>query len=126
MWALCANGSCMKLFTKVIISILILIVVTYYGSAFVMPSVTIVNKSGDVIEQAVVTLPNSKLNFGALIDGEENTLHYSLEQSDGVYNYLFKNKSSVVFRGKCGYVTSYEINKRVVITFNKNNEVVCS
>ncbi len=90
-----------------------------------MPSVTIVNKSGAVIEQVEVALPSSNLNFGALMDGEENTLHYSLEQSDGVYNYQFKSKNSVMFRGSCGYVTNNEIHKRVVITLNKNNEVVC-
>lgn len=115
----------MKLFAKIVISILVFIVVAYYGSVFIMPSVTLVNKSGDVVEQAEVSLPNSNLNFGVLMDGEENTLHYSLEQSDGVYHYLFKSKNSVVFRGSCGYVTHNEIHKRVVITLNKNNEVIC-
>ncbi|WP_394229365.1 hypothetical protein [Shewanella colwelliana] len=116
----------MKLIAKIVISILVVIAVVYYGSAFVMPSVTVVNKSGDVVEQVEVALPNSNLNFGALTDGEENTLHYSLEQSDGVYNYQFKSKSSVVFRGSCGYVTNNEIHKRVVITVNKSNDVACS
>ena len=115
----------MKLIVKIVISILVVIVVTYYGSAYVMPSVTIVNKSGNVVEQVVVTLPNSNLNFGSLIDGEDNTLHYAIEQSDGVYNYRFKSKTVYVLSGSCGYVTNNEIHKRVVITLKKSNKVVC-
>jgi hypothetical protein len=113
----------MKLITKMVISVLVIIVVAYYGSAFIMPSVTIINKSGEVVTLVEVALPNSNLNFGSLADGEENTLHYFLEQSDGVYHYQFK--SSVVVSGSCGYVTNNEIHKRVIITLNKNNEVVC-
>ncbi|MCC2615450.1 hypothetical protein LJ739_04250 [Aestuariibacter halophilus] len=116
----------MKLVSKIVLSLFILLVVAYYGSAFVMPSVTVVNKSGVALEEVEVALPSSNLDFGALENGEENTLHYSLDQSDGVYNYHFKRNSSVIFRGSCGYVTGNELHKRVVITFNENNEVVCS
>ncbi|UAA38441.1 hypothetical protein KIH87_17445 [Paraneptunicella aestuarii] len=115
----------MKLVVRIVISILVVMVVAYYGSVFVMPSVTIVNKSGNVVEQAEVALPNSNLNFGMLEDGEVNTLHYFLKQSDGVYNYQFKSENLVMLRGSCGYVTNNEIHKRVVITLNKNNDVVC-
>jgi hypothetical protein len=120
-----AHGSNMKLIVKIVISMLVVIVVAYYGSAYVMPSITIVNKSGDVIEHVRVALPNSNLNFGTLMNGEENTLHYSLEQSSGVYNYRFKSKTQVVFSGSCGYVTKNEIHKRVIITLKRNNQVVC-
>jgi hypothetical protein len=119
------EGSNLKSILKIIISIIVIIVVVFYGSAFVMPSITIVNNSGAKIEQVEVVLPSSKLSFGTLLDGEDNTLHYSLKQSDGVYNYQFKSKDSVVFRGSCGYVTNNEINKIVVNTLHKNNEVVC-
>jgi uncharacterized protein YegP (UPF0339 family) len=116
----------MKLTLKVIVSILLVISAIYYGSAFVMPSITIVNKSGGFVDHVEVALPSSNLNFGLLMESEENTLHYSLEQTDGVYNYQFKSKNSVVISGSCGYVTKNEIHKRVLITLSKNNEVVCS
>ena len=116
----------MKLTLKVIVSILLVISAIYYGSAFVMPSVTVVNKSGGFVDHVEVALPSSNLNFGALMESEENTLHYSLEQTDGVYNYQFKSKNSVVISGSCGYVTKNEIHKRALITLSKNYEVVCS
>ena len=116
----------MNIIVKTVVSILVVMVVAYYGGTYLMPSVTIVNKSGNVIDLAELALPNSNLNFGVLMDGEENTLHYSPEQSDGVYNYHFKSKSSGEFRGSCGYVTNNQIHKRVVITIKENNEVVCA
>lgn len=102
-----------------------LVAVAYYGSAFIMPSVTIVNKSDLVIEQASLSLPSSNLNFGTLIRNEENTLHYSLEQNDGVYHYQFKVKGLADIKGSCGEVLNYEFHKRVAITFTENNKVVC-
>ena len=59
--------------------------VAHYGRAFVMPSITIVNNSARTTEKMEVTLPSSNLNFGALMNGEQNTLHYTLEQKDGTY-----------------------------------------
>ena len=120
----------MKFAVKFVISIFVLLVVAYYGSAFVMPSVTIVNNSTQFIDQIEVALPSSNLNFGGLNVGETNTLHYSLEQNDGEYQYQFTQTQTndaepVVYRGSCGYVTGNEIHKRVVITLNANNVVEC-
>ncbi|KXI27442.1 hypothetical protein AX660_22265 [Paraglaciecola hydrolytica] len=50
-----------------------------------MPSVTIVNKSGNVIEQVEVALPSSNLNLGALRGREENTLHYHIYNKTMVF-----------------------------------------
>ncbi len=116
----------MKLIVKFAISIITFFVVAYFGSALVMPSVTIVNNSGDFIEQIEVALPSSNLDFGSLKNGEHNTLHYALEQNDGVYSYQFKREDLAVVRGTCGNVASYEFHKRVLITINKNNKIVCS
>jgi hypothetical protein len=115
-----------KLITKLVIAMLTVLVVAYYGSAFVMPSITIVNNSGHTVEQIEIALPSSNLNFGSLMTGEQNTLHYTLRQNDGAYHYKFKHEDSSIFRGTCGYVTKNEIHKRVIITLKKNNEVVCT
>ena len=115
----------MKFIIKLVISILVILIVAYFGSAFVMPSITIVNSSGHNTEQTEVALPSSNLSFGALMNGEQNTLYYNLEQSDGVYSYTFKYENTAVISGSCGYVTSNEIHKRVVITLNEYNQVVC-
>jgi hypothetical protein len=58
----------------------VVLAVAHYGSVFVMPSITIVNNSGRITEQMKVTLPSSNLNFGALMNGEHNTLHYTLNK----------------------------------------------
>jgi hypothetical protein len=115
----------MKLIVKLVISALVILIAAYYGSAYIMPSVSIVNNSGSVIELAEVTLPNSNLNFGEVKNGDTNTLHYALKQNDGVYNYQLKSKNAVVFSGSCGYVTNNQFTKRVVITLKNTNEVVC-
>jgi hypothetical protein len=115
----------MKLIVNIVIVILAAIAIAYYGSFFILPSVTVVNKSGIFIKQVEVALPSSNLNFGALIDGEKNTLHYSLKQINGLYNYKFTRENSIAFKGSCGYVTSDEFHKRVVITLLKNKQVVC-
>ncbi|WP_434951113.1 hypothetical protein ACRWQL_16450 [Shewanella sp. HL-SH4] len=115
----------MKLIVKVVISTFVIACFAYYGSLFVMPSVTIENHSTSAIKQIEVALPSSNLNFGAINDGEKNTLYYSLEQNDGMYRYQFENENSAVYNGSCGYVTSNELHKRFIITINKNNQVIC-
>lgn len=104
---------------------LAVLVVAYYGSAFVMPSITVVNRSGETVEQVEVALPSSNLNFGSLVADEQNTLHYTLKQNDGAYHYTIKLGNSPIFQGTCGYVTKNEIHKRVIITLKENYKVVC-
>ena len=89
-------------------------------------SYPVVNNSGVLLKQVEVALPESNLNFGALIEGEQNTLHYSLKQINGFYHYKFTSQDSIVLDGTCGYITNYELNKRVVITLDKNRQVVCT
>jgi hypothetical protein len=45
----------MKLIIKQVISLLVILAVAYYGSAFVMPSIITVNNSGHTTEQMEVT-----------------------------------------------------------------------
>jgi hypothetical protein len=65
------------------------------------------------------------MNFEVLMNGEQNTLHYTLEQKDSVYRYKFKHENSTVYHGSCGDVTNIQIHKKVVMTLNKNNQVMC-
>lgn len=113
---------------KVLFSAVVVIaiaIVAYFGSFYVMPSITLVNNSGMTIETSKVRLSKSKLDFGSVESGHSNTLYYSLNQVDGEYQYEFILSDDSVLDGKCGYLTHNEINKRVSITINEN-EVVCS
>lgn len=116
----------MKLLYKIVFSVAILVVVLYYSSFYVLPSITIVNSSGSGIAQAEIDLPSSHLDFGAIASGASNALHYSLTQPlDGAYRYNIKFTDSVETHGSCGYVTDSEFNKRVVIYIESDNQVRC-
>lgn len=116
----------MKLLYKILLSVAILLVVIYYSSFYVLPSITIVNSSGAGIAQAEIDLPGSHLDFGSIASGSSNELHYSLTQPlDGVYRYTIKFTDSVETLGSCGYVTDNEFNKRVVITIKSDKQVSC-
>ena len=52
------------------------------------------------------------------MNGEQNTLHYTLEQKDSVYRNKFKHENSTVYHGSCGDVTNIHIHKKVVMTLN--------
>lgn len=115
----------MKLFSKIVITFFIVLVVLYYGTRWVMPSITIVNDSGFTIKQAKVTLPSNNLDFGEIASDQKNTLHYALQQANGEYRYHIEFSAAEIISGNCGYVTTNEINKRAVITINKNKGVEC-
>ena len=116
----------MKLLYKILFSVAILLVVIYYSSFYVLPSLTIVNSSAVGIAQAEVDLPASHLDFGSIAIGSSNALHYSLTQpKDGVYSYTIKFTDSVETLGSCGYVTDNEFNKRVVISIKSDHQVGC-
>lgn len=115
----------MKVVLKVLVALGIIIFAVYKVSFYMMPSVTVLNNSGEVVIEFTVKLPNSNLNFGYLEPSQTIEIHYSIEQSDGSYEYrvVFDNKT--VLSGTCGYATSSEIHKRVSLTVMRN-KVVCS
>jgi hypothetical protein len=113
-----------KVFLLSVIALLAILVGVYYGSFYVMPSITIINNSGVTIESAKVRLPNSNLDFGSVESVQKSTLHYYLSQNDGEYEYKFIFSDDVSIAGACGYLTKNEINKRVSITVTPN-EVFC-
>ncbi|MBU0913069.1 MAG: hypothetical protein KKF22_11060 [Gammaproteobacteria bacterium] len=116
----------MKLLYKIVFSVVTLLVVIYYSSFYVLPSISIVNSSGSGVAQAEIDLPSSHLDFGSIASGSSNALHYSLTQPlDGVYRYTIKFTDAVETLGSCGYVTDNEFNKRVVITIENDHQVSC-
>ena len=116
----------MKLLYKILLSVATLLVVIYYSSFYILPSITIVNGSAAGVAQAEIDLPGSHLDFGSIASGSSNALHYSLTQPlDGVYRYTIKFTDSVENIGSCGYVTDNEFNKRVVITIKSDQQVSC-
>mgnify|MGYP006214392437 CR=1 FL=1 len=116
----------MKLLYKILLSVATLLVVIYYSSFYVLPSITIVNASAAGVAQVEIDLPGSHLDFGSIASGSSNALHYSLTQPlDGVYRYTIKFPDSVETLGSCGYVTDNEFNKRVVITIEHDHQISC-
>ncbi|NTS78479.1 hypothetical protein HR060_16670 [Catenovulum sp. SM1970] len=114
----------MRYLIKITLILGALVTLIYQVCFYLMPSITVVNLSGSVIKSAKVILPSNQLDFGQLADKETNTLYYSLEQADGVYQYRFSLASQVVLEGRCGYVTQSEYNKRVVMTVS-DHKVRC-
>jgi hypothetical protein len=115
----------MKSVLKVLILLFILSVAAYFISFYIMPSVTVKNLTNVNIQSANVSLPNSGLNFGPIGAQRTNTIHYSLKQSDGVYQYRFTLDNGLVALGECGYVTNNEIHKRMEISITEGATVVC-
>ena len=115
----------MNLFIKVIVTILFLVIASYHLFFFISPSVTIKNKSDNVITKVVVRLPDSRLNFGFIDHNQESTIYYTLSQNDGRYDYSL-NIDGKTITGNCGYLTNNEFNKRFVITVTKSHHVYCS
>lgn len=114
----------MKVVLYLLAGAMLILVTAYYGTFYVMPSVTVINNSGTSIESATVNLPSSYLDFGPISHGKTNTIHYSLKQVDGIYEYSFDFADGESINGKCGYVTQNEINKRVSFIVSKK-KVLC-
>ncbi|TPH17326.1 hypothetical protein [Litorilituus lipolyticus] len=113
----------MKKMTKVFTSFVLLLFVLYQSYFFILPSITLVNNTSDTINVAVVTLPNSRIDFGEIKSSQRNTIYYELEQSDGEYQYHIAIKDKI-FKGKCGYITHSEYHKRIEIVVDIN-QVSC-
>lgn len=115
----------MNLLVKITILLLLVCIGSYYLYFYITPNVTVVNKSENVISNVNVSLLNSNLNFGTIEFERENTIYYSLSQSDGSYSYSFSIDRKMV-SGSCGYIANNEFNKRFVITVSESNQVACN
>ncbi|MDF2177745.1 hypothetical protein P2G88_05735 [Aliiglaciecola sp. CAU 1673] len=114
-----------KYIYKFALALAILALTAYYGSAFILPSVTVENSSTFAIEEVRVELPSSGLNFGSIEPGQRNTLHYSLKQAEGVYQYQIKFKEAGVVKGTCAQVSDNQFHKRMLLEIKQADEVRC-
>lgn len=122
-----AHGTVVK--KALTIGVLILtgtVVSGYMGYFYVTPNVTVVNTSQQTVRSFVVTLPNSRLDFGGLEPGETNIIYYSLDQSDGQYLASVVISDSIKINKSCGYVTTNEIHKRVTISYTEGGGITCT
>ncbi|MBQ4837108.1 MULTISPECIES: hypothetical protein [Pseudoalteromonas] len=110
---------------KITVAIPFIAIAFYHLYFFIKPSVTVINESDNAITEAIVRLPESRLNFGSIGRKQENTIYHSLSQNDGSYNYSFKIDGKTI-TGSCGYLTNNEFNKRFMITVSKRNRISCS
>ena len=117
----------MKFIYKLLLLASVLLVLAFNVTFYVMPSITIINNSKSKISSAKIALPSSNLDFGSIDNGESNVLHYDLSQpKDGSFRYHLTLSNGVEYQGVCGYVTSNEINKRVIITIRADQRVTCN
>ncbi|PMG80282.1 hypothetical protein BCU84_04090 [Shewanella sp. 10N.286.51.B7] len=114
-----------SIFIKVAAGISAVIVLMYLSYFYASPSVTLENRSEFVIESAIINLPLSRLDFGEIHTSQDNTIYYDLAQLDGQYEYHLLLDSGDLLEGTCGYITNFEINKRVVLVLNDIGEISC-
>jgi hypothetical protein len=91
-----------------------------------MPRVVIENISGESIKSVEVNLPSNKLIFDHMPEGSIYTIYYSLNQSDGVYEYRVVYMDGDATVGECGYVTANEIGKSYRFTLRVERVVTCN
>ncbi|WP_018981317.1 hypothetical protein [Salinimonas chungwhensis] len=109
---------------KIVLILLICLLAVREVVFWVLPSVKIVNNSGSLLTHAVTKLPKSNLDFGSMENAQSNTIHYSLDQTDGEIAYQFTFPDGSELSGNCMYVTQNAVNERILINVF-NDEVVC-
>lgn len=107
------------------LSLAVIVLAAYFGYFFISPSVTVINSSSDDVLRMIVTLPSSRLDFGALEPGGRNTIYYSITQADGKYVASVTTASGENLEKSCGIVTNYEFHKRVEITLTDTKDLTC-
>jgi hypothetical protein len=113
---------------KSIIGIVILVVLlcALLGTYLIgSPEVTIVNQSGQHITELIVKLPSNRIVFGSISPEGESTIFYSWSQVEGMYEYQVSFSGGSNQNGKCGYVTPYEIGKRLTLIVHADLTVTC-
>ncbi|WP_394129988.1 hypothetical protein [Shewanella maritima] len=113
-----------KLF-KICAWLVVAVVIIYNGYFYVSPSITVENHSNASITESRIVLPSSGLDFGFIEAGSSNTLYYDLAQSDGQIRFTFTFDDGNEVQGRCGYVTSNELNQRTHVIIEQSKQVVC-
>lgn len=97
----------------------------YHAYLFIMPSVKVINQSGQLLTRVEVSLPNNNLVFDNINPTQTMRIHHSTEQKDGDYAYRIRLSSGIHIDGRCGYVTHGQYMKVLKLTVNSDNKVSC-
>lgn len=89
------------------------------------PEVVIVNQSSQHVTELIVKLPSNRIVFGSVSPKSESTIFYSWLQAEGEYEYQISFSRGSNQAGKCGYVTPYEIGKRLTLIVRADLTVTC-
>jgi len=114
----------MKKITKIVAVIMLLVFGIHRSYLFILPNITLINNTVNRIDTAIVTLPNSRIDFGEIKSSKRNTIYYNLAQGDGEYQYHIVSKDKVL-KGACGYVTKSEYHKRLILMVQQDLTIIC-
>ncbi|ABZ75168.1 hypothetical protein Shal_0593 [Shewanella halifaxensis HAW-EB4] len=97
----------------------------YHAYLFIMPSVKVINQSGQLLTRVEVSLPSNNLVFDNIGPSQSARIHHSTEQADGDYAYRIRLSSGKHINGRCGYVTHDQYMKVLKLTVNRDAKVKC-
>lgn len=103
----------------------LLLFIGYHIYLFIMPSVKIVNQSGQILTRVEVSLPSNRLVFDNIAPAQTMRIHYSTDQADGEYAYQIRLSSGAYIKGQCGYVTHDQYMKVLELTVDSEDRVNC-
>ncbi|WP_108944655.1 hypothetical protein [Shewanella halifaxensis] len=99
--------------------------IAYHIYLFMMPSVKIVNQSGQLLTRVEITLPSNNLVFDNIAPSKTARIHYSTDQADGDYAYHIRLSSGQHINGRCGSVTHDQYMKVLELTVDSEDKVSC-
>ncbi|GIU06374.1 MULTISPECIES: hypothetical protein [unclassified Shewanella] len=97
----------------------------YHAYLFIMPSVKVINQSGQLLTRVEVSLPSNNLVFDNIRPKQTMRIHHSTDQSDGDYAYRIRLSSGTYISGRCGKVTNDQYMKVLELTINNDDKVRC-
>ena len=103
----------------------LLLFIGYHIYLFMMPSVKIVNQSGQILTRVEVNLPSNRLVFDNIAPTETMRIHYKTDQADGEYAYQIRLSSGAYLNGQCGSVTHDQYMKVLELIVDSENRVNC-
>jgi hypothetical protein len=106
--------------------IFLMLYLLYQAYYFIIPRVVVNNLSLENVRFVTVMLPNGRLEFSSLNKGSVQIIYYSINQSDGSYNYVVEYADGEKVIGHCGYVTSHQFGKTLLLTLRPERVITCS
>ncbi|MGS0696552.1 hypothetical protein [Shewanella sp. 0m-4] len=98
----------------------------YHAYLFIMPSVKVINQSGQILTRVEVSLPSNNLVFDNIAPTQTMRIHYNTDQADGDYAYSIRLSSGEHINGRCGYVTHDQYMKVLELTIDSDDQVSCA